>query len=69
MSQLQGDRSALLLMDLQAGIVDGYADPGFLTGIQRAINAARRSELPVIWVVVRFRAGYPEISSRHAGAR
>lgn len=65
MNQRKGDRSALLLMDLQASIVENYADPDFLTRTRRAINAARRAELPVIWVVVRFRAGYPEVSPRN----
>jgi nicotinamidase-related amidase len=65
MSQRQDDRSALLLMDLQADIVDNYAPPGFLTLIQEAIDAARRAKLPLIWVVVSFRAGYPEVSSRN----
>jgi nicotinamidase-related amidase len=65
MAQADGNRSALLLMDLQQAIVENYADPDFLTRIKPAIEAARRAKLPVIWVVVRFRAGYPEVSPRN----
>ncbi|MGH2507631.1 MAG: isochorismatase family protein [Ktedonobacteraceae bacterium] len=61
MAQPDGKRTALLLMDLQQGIVENYSDPGFLTRIQRALAAARRTKLPVIWVKVCFRNGYPEV--------
>ncbi len=56
---------ALLLMDLQQGIVENYSDPDFLTRIKPAIQAARRAKLPVIWVKVCFRNGYPEVSERN----
>ncbi|MGH8320966.1 MAG: isochorismatase family cysteine hydrolase [Gammaproteobacteria bacterium] len=65
MAQPDGKRTALLLMDLQQGIVENYSDPGFLTRIQRALAAARRTKLPVIWVKVCFRNGYPEVSDRN----
>ena len=54
--------TALLLMDLQRSIVENYSQPDFLPCIQRAIQAARRAKLPLIWVRVCFRRGYPEIS-------
>lgn len=65
MPQRDDKRTALLLMDLQRGIVENYAQPDLLPRIQRTIQAARRAELPVIWVRVCFRQGYPEISPRN----
>jgi nicotinamidase-related amidase len=59
------DRSALLLMDLQRGIVENYAPANFLARIGRAISAARGAKLPIIWVRVAFREGYPEVSDRN----
>jgi nicotinamidase-related amidase len=58
--------SAFLVMDVQRGIVDRFpvAD-GYLTGLAGAIGAARAAGVPVIYVVVGFRAGYPEVSSRN----
>jgi len=54
---------ALLVMDVQAGIVARFAQTGdFLKRINTAITAAL---IPVIYVVVTFRPGYPEISPRN----
>jgi nicotinamidase-related amidase len=58
-------RTALLLMDLQQAILQNYPDEGLLERIRAALAAARRAGLPVIWVRVAFRPGYPEISSRN----
>lgn len=64
------DRAALLLMDLQAGILTrADADAGYLERIGRAVAAARRAALPVLWAVVRFRPGYPEVSARNLAFR
>ena len=57
---------ALLVMDVQAGIVTRFAQTGdFLKRINTAITAARAASIPVIYVVVTFRPGYPEISPRN----
>ena len=57
---------ALLVMDVQAGIVTRFAQTGdFLKRINTAIAAARAALIPVIYVVVTFRQGYPEISPRN----
>ena len=59
-------RTALLVMDVQAGIVNRLAQASdILTPISRAIAAARAASLPVIYVVVGFRPGYPEVSPRN----
>jgi nicotinamidase-related amidase len=54
--------SALLVMDYQEGIVSRFADSDLLDRAYSAIAAARAAGLPIIYVVVRFREGYPEIS-------
>ncbi len=58
--------TALLVMDVQAGIVARFAQTGdLLERINTAITAARAAQIPVIYVVVAFRPGYPEISPRN----
>ena len=57
---------ALLVMDMQVGIVTRIAQTGdFLTPTSAAITAARAASIPVIYVVVAFRPGFPEISPRN----
>lgn len=59
-------KMALLVMDVQEGIVSRYAQtPDFLRPFQQAIAAARSANIPVIYVRVAFRPGYPEVSSRN----
>lgn len=59
-------RSALLVMDVQRGIVERFGEtPHVLERLSDAIAAARSAAIPVIYVVVRFRPGYPEISARN----
>jgi len=58
--------TALLVMDMQVGIVTRYTQTGdFLTPTSTAITAARTASIPVIYVVVAFRPGYPEVSLRN----
>jgi len=66
--------SALLVMDFQTAIVDGPAFPSnpadkeaLLARTARLIGAARKAGMRVIYVVVGFRAGYPEVSPRNRG--
>ena len=57
---------ALLVMDVQVGIVTRFTQTGdFLERMNTAITAARAAQIPVIYVVVAFRPGYPEISPRN----
>lgn len=61
---MQSDHSALLVMDVQNGIVDRFAkNPQALDPITRAVLIARRAGIPVIFVRVAFREGYPEVSA------
>jgi nicotinamidase-related amidase len=58
--------TALLVMDVQQGIVSRYAgDADYLPRLRRAVEAARAAGLRVIYVTVAFREGYPEISDRN----
>src|SRR5215475_7995724 len=69
MSQTSIDpvRSAVLSMDLQAGIVSIYArnDEGFVTRAASVLDRARARGLTVIHVRVSFRPGLPEVSDRN----
>jgi nicotinamidase-related amidase len=53
--------TALLVMDIQPEIVEMTGDE-VLGPIQRAISSARAHGLPVIFVKLGFRPGYPEVS-------
>jgi nicotinamidase-related amidase len=54
--------SALLVMDVQVGIVARLGDPEeLLDRVAEAVDAARSAGVPVIYVRVAFRPGYPEI--------
>lgn len=60
-------RTALLVMDVQRRIVDRFSqDPEYLPRLGRAIGAAHAAGVPVIYVVVGFRAGYPEVGASNA---
>ncbi|HEX3851040.1 MAG TPA: isochorismatase family cysteine hydrolase [Polyangiaceae bacterium] len=59
-------RSALLVMDIQPGIIDRVAEPAaFLARATEAVRAARSHGVPVIHVVVGFRPGMPEVSAQN----
>jgi nicotinamidase-related amidase len=50
-------------MDVQQGIVDRYGGAGgLLERLTRAVAAAREAGVPVIFVRVAFRPGFPEVS-------
>ncbi len=68
MITIEPNRSALLVMDLQSDIVARFGDK-IAPVLDRAaglVAAARKARLPVIYVVVGFRPGYPELSPRNA---
>src|ERR1700722_6912448 len=59
-------KTALLLMDLQAGIVSRFCnDPNYIKRLQEVKSAARAAGLQVIYVVVKFRAQFPEVSQHN----
>jgi len=61
--------TALMVMDCQNAIV-GSLTPAdgqkVLANIQKAIVASREAGIQIIYVVVHFREGYPEVSPRNA---
>lgn len=60
--------TALVVMDMQAGIVNMYPDAKeVIKNVNQAIVTARKNNIPVIYVVVGFRQGSPEISANNKG--
>lgn len=57
-------KSALLVMDMQTAILNSLPEEarnGLLKRMQLLIETARKNEIPVIYVVVGFRPGIPEV--------
>jgi nicotinamidase-related amidase len=69
MSQLAIDpkTASLLVMDFQTAVVEMFATDkdARLTRTARLVEAARAAGVRVIYVVVGFRAGYPEVSPKN----
>ena len=64
--QKQTCKTALLVMDIQNGIVARIGEsPNVLVPVQKAIEAARQNKIPVIFVRVGFSEGYPEVSPQN----
>lgn len=63
--------TALLVMDFQTLIVDGYAadKDELLLRAATLLEAARAVRMTVIYVVVGFRPGFPEVSDRNMSFR
>jgi nicotinamidase-related amidase len=55
-------RPVLLLMDFQHGVVERLGAPSVIDAAGRAVKAARAAGIPVMFVRVAFRPGYPEIA-------
>ncbi len=52
---------ALLVMDVQQEIVERIGDSDLIGRLRRGIDIARAHEVPVIFIKVEFRSGYPEV--------
>ena len=63
--------TALLVMDFQTLIVDGYAadKDELMLRAAKLLEAAREVRMTVIYVVVGFRPGFPEVSDRNMSFR
>jgi nicotinamidase-related amidase len=62
------ENSALLVMDVQPGVLDRVPDPhkeSYLGRVRSTVEAARRKGVPVRFVVVGLRPGMPEVSARN----
>lgn len=54
--------TALLVMDVQRYTLKSLRDPNYyLHAVARAIAAARKAGIPIIYLVIGFRPGYPEV--------
>lgn len=58
---------ALLVMDVQGGIVKNLGEKAaqFIEQITKSVEVARAAHLPVFFIVVRFREGFPEMNHRN----
>ncbi len=66
--KLNNQNAALLVMDMQSAILRNLPDATEITGkVAEAIAKARAKNIPVIYVVVGFRPGMPEINMRNKG--
>ena len=65
---LKPGKTAVLSMDLQTGIVGIYTkpDPDLPERAAAVLKAARKRQMTIIHVVVGFRPGLPEVSSRNS---
>ncbi len=60
--------TALLIMDMQTSIVNRLQDSkSLINNVAKAVAHARNKKIPVIYVVVGFRQGAPEISPNNKG--
>lgn len=59
------DRTALLVMDVQAGIADPFEGTGLIERVAAAADAARAAGMPVLFVQVELRRGGPEVSEHN----
>jgi nicotinamidase-related amidase len=64
---IEPERTAVLAMDLQPSILLNLPDPpGALLGrAAHVLDAARAAGIPVVYVMVGFRPGHPEVSPRN----
>jgi nicotinamidase-related amidase len=74
MTNLDLKQSALLVLDCQRPLVQGYAadSPAYLSKAASVIARARNAGVPVIFVRVGFRPNFPEVAGTNAifcGAR
>ncbi len=60
-------KTGLLVMDYQRLLVDGYvADPeAALSQAAEVMQRSRAADIPVFYITVGFRPGYPEVSDRN----
>jgi len=66
MQSNKNKNSALLVMDVQGNTIQILSDKTqFFNSINKAIQTARKNNMPVIYVVVGFRKGYPEVSENN----
>lgn len=62
----QSSNSALLVMDMQQMLLQTFPGAaGVIENVQKAIAHARSNNIPVIYVIISFREGFPELSTHN----
>jgi nicotinamidase-related amidase len=63
----ESEKTALLIMDVQPGIIDRLNDKKdeYLTKVRSVVDVAHKKSIPVIFVVVGFRPDFPEVSDQN----
>lgn len=60
------NQTVLLVMDVQSGITDRLENPEEYIGkVEAIVAAAHKSHIPIFYVVVGFRTGFPEVSPQN----
>lgn len=63
---MEKTKKALLVMDMQSSILGSLPDATLLiSNMAQAIKTARENQIPVIYIVVGFRQGMPEVSKNN----
>ena len=66
MNENKSEKTALLVMDVQPGILGRLENKDeYLAKVVKAVDFAHEKGIPVIYVVVGFRPGMPEVSLRN----
>ncbi len=67
LSKIEPQRTALLVMDVQSSTVRRYKEQSeaYLARLSELIAAVRSAGVRVIYVIVSFRAGYLDVSTRN----
>jgi nicotinamidase-related amidase len=61
--------TALILLDLQQGIVNRFDSEEYLSRVAQSLKAAREAKIHIIHVRTAFRPGHAEVSSRNFSAQ
>jgi len=59
-------KTVLLIMDYQQALVERLANEALISAASRAVGAAREKGIPVMFVRVAFRPGFPEVASSNS---
>ena len=70
MTNIDWGKTAVLIMDYQndiVGMLPEEKQKSLLGNASKILSASREQGIPVIYIVVRFRNGYPEVCHRNKG--
>lgn len=63
---MPANKTALLVMDIQPSIVSNVADgEAYVDKVSQTVDSARLKNIPILFIVVGFRPGFPEVSSHN----